>query len=66
MKFFINNGITYDTIDVGGKQYRCENALWLLSVIVFIYRGIKNICINYTCHGKSKKYIVLMDLTSHN
>ena len=41
--FFINYGIIYDTTDGCSKQYRCSNALWLLSVLEFTYRVIIDI-----------------------
>ena len=38
------------------KQYRCENAMWLLYLLELIYRMIINICINAPGHGRRKIY----------
>ena len=37
---FIKDGIIYDTTYGCSKQYRCENATWLLYVFEFAYRVI--------------------------
>ena len=34
---FIKDGIIYDTTNGCSKQYRCENAIWLLSVLSFTH-----------------------------
>ena len=36
----INYGIIYDTTDGCSKQYRCENEMWILSVLEFTNRTI--------------------------
>ena len=53
-KLFIKDGIIYDTTDGCSKQYRCENSMWLLSVLTFTHRLLMGSCINYPGHGKRK------------
>ena len=45
-KISIKDGIIYDTTDGCNKQYRCANALWILSVSEFTYRVIIDSCNN--------------------
>ena len=54
----IKYGIIYDTTDVYTKQYRCENALWILSVLSFTYRVIIDRCINYPGCGRIKLDVI--------
>ena len=49
---FINYGIIYDTKDGCIKQYRCANSMWLLYVLLFIYRVIIHRCINAPGHSR--------------
>ena len=53
---FIKDIIIYDSIDVCGNKYRCFNLIWLLSVLVFTYRVIIDICINHPVHVRRKIY----------
>ena len=53
---FINNIIIFDNTDICIKQYRCENAMWLLSVLEFMHRVMIDRCINSTGHGRSNIY----------
>ena len=48
---FINGGIIYDTIYECSKQYIFENAMCLLSVLVFTHRVIIDRCINAAGRG---------------
>ena len=43
---FIEDGIIYDTTYGFGKQYRCEDSMWILYVLAFKYRVIIDRCIN--------------------
>ena len=52
----INDGITYYTTDEWSKQYRCENAMWLLSVLECTYMLIMARLNNTPGHEKSKIY----------
>ena len=53
---FINGGIIYDTIYECNKQYIFENAMCLLSVLVFTHTVIIYRCINDPGHGRIKIY----------
>ena len=53
-KFSIKDGIIYDTTDGCNKQYRCANALWILSVLSFTYILIIDRCINAPGHDRRK------------
>ena len=61
---FIKYGIIYDDADGCNKQYICENAMWIWSVLEFTYRVIIDRCINATVNGR-RKYMVLMDMKRH-
>ena len=50
----IKYGIIYDNTYGYRKQYRCANAVWLLSVLEFTYRVIIYTRINAPDHGRSK------------
>ena len=52
--FIINDGIIYDATDICSKQYRCANAIWLLSGLAFTYKAIIDICNNDPGHGRSR------------
>ena len=55
---FIKDGIIYDTTYGCSKQYKCANAMWLLSVFEFTYILIADICINTTGRGRSKLDVI--------
>ena len=53
-KFFIKDGVIYDTIYGFIKQYICANAIWLLLVLTFTYRVKIDKCVSCPFHGGIK------------
>jgi hypothetical protein len=46
--------IIYDTTDGCTKQYRCANAMYLLSKLSFMYQIVIDRCVSAPGHGRSK------------
>ena len=52
----IKYGIIYDTTDGCRKQYQYENAMWIVSVLVFTYIVIIDRCINIRSWEKQNRW----------
>ena len=46
--------VIYDTTDGCSKQYRCANAMYLLSKLSFMYQVVIDRCVSAPGHGRSK------------
>ena len=72
-KLFTNYGIKYDTTYGCIKQYRCENLMWLLSILEFTHIVIIDRINNSAVHGRiniyginGSKHYILKTKNIHN